>query len=1172
MTHRKASLVVLISVIALFVCIIGCVGGGGSDNPLAALAAGLGGTPPGKATNPVPADAGQNVATTQVLGWTAGTNASAYNVYFVLGTTISSSAIPSSAAQTGLSFTPSAAMTAGAQYTWRVDSISSGGAITTGDTWTFTVTQGTAGKATNPTPADNQASVSATTSLSWTAATGASSYNVYLVAGSSTTSASASSSGQTGVTFTPSAALTAGGTYTWRVDSVDSSSFITTGDEWSFTVATAPTASDKATNVSPAHQSTGITLTTTLDWAAPASGNAQSYDVYLATQSTYATNGNTLLIANRVAAGVTTLTHTPSAALAGTTKYFWRVDTNTSTTTVTGDTWEFDTLTPNTVPINPSPADAGTSTTQYPILSWTGVTGATGYDVWFGTTSGSLTKIANSTTSTYLELPSANPVQSIPLTASTTYFWEVLLTGTTPTGTEWSFTTGTETPSTRVSGHSPADLSTGAAVGGSLSWTALTGATGYDVWLGTSATFTVSNKVSSNQSGTTFTPSSPLTPNTQYFWRVDAITANWKSQGNTVSFTTSNAQITGMSPPTQDTIHALYGLSATNVVAVGENATLSVWNGTNWQVPATPPPVTGTPHFRAMNHFVVNKPLIAGGGTYTEFFGSGDAGVIFAGSSTGTSGTTTWQGIASGVTANIYDVWIENPTPAATQFAPGVPSIYAVGDAGTVLEIRVNATAVPPTFTAPQQTLPSAVATIDYRGVSGFSPTDVWAVGKSSTVVHGTGTSGALTWTQITVPGATSDFNDVWCDPTSGEIFIAGTDEFWHTTVTGGTPGTWVNKYTSQVTSGVPETLDEIWVNSNTDVWVVGKAVTTATSASISVINWFSGTAWTRQTHPTVEHLDAIWADGTSTVFVGGHLGHVMQFNVGTQLWSSSASPVVDHLRGIYAPNNTLIYSVGENGTIVKGSLSTSWAYTTETSGTTNTLRGIDGDSTGSNMYAVGDSGTALYSTGTGSWAAPTGFPSGITANLNAISGTSPNDVVIVGDGGTLIRMTGGTWTDDTISAGTPPDFKGVYEVSSTSAYAVGTGGKIYHYNGTGWSAMTQSVTTSDLYSVHGTSDTDVWACGNAGVILHYNGTAWSASTSGVTSDLRAIKAWSATQVYATGPGALSPQAPVLIEYTGTSWSAAGATPASNGFDLACTATNALFGCGPFGTIWKFTK
>jgi hypothetical protein len=64
---------------------------------------------------------------------------------------------------------------------------------------------------------------------------------------------------------------------------------------------------------------------------------------------------------------------------------------------------------------------------------------------------------------------------------------------------------------------------------------------------------------------------------------------------------------------------------------------------------------------------------------------------------------------------------------------------------------------------------------------------------------------------------------------------------------------------------------------------------------------------------------------------------------------------------------------------------------------------------------------------------------------------------------------------------------QGVWGSSGSDVFAVGSGGTILHYDGTGWSAMS-SGTNGLLGGVWGSSGSDVFAVGLHGTILHYGG------------------------------------------------------------------------------------
>ena len=85
----------------------------------------------------------------------------------------------------------------------------------------------------------------------------------------------------------------------------------------------------------------------------------------------------------------------------------------------------------------------------------------------------------------------------------------------------------------------PANDSTAQAHQQLLAWNASSGATGYDVYFGTSAG--ALTKVATNQSGTTYAITDCLLPLTTYYWRIDPRNANGIKTGCTVwNFTTDN--------------------------------------------------------------------------------------------------------------------------------------------------------------------------------------------------------------------------------------------------------------------------------------------------------------------------------------------------------------------------------------------------------------------------------------------------------------------------------------------------------------------------------------------------------------------------------------------------------------------------------------------------------
>jgi len=131
------------------------------------------------------------------------------------------------------------------------------------------------------------------------------------------------------------------------------------------------------------------------------------------------------------------------------------------------------------------------------------------------------------------------------LSAGTVYYWQVLAVRSTgvvaATGAPWSFTTFSATPApfTMIA---PANASTGLPLTPAFSWNTSVGAASYTLQVATDVGFT---SLVINQAGitsTAFTPSTPLTASTPYFWRVIAVsTTSVTATGAPFAFTTAAA-------------------------------------------------------------------------------------------------------------------------------------------------------------------------------------------------------------------------------------------------------------------------------------------------------------------------------------------------------------------------------------------------------------------------------------------------------------------------------------------------------------------------------------------------------------------------------------------------------------------------------------------------------
>lgn len=264
-------------------------------------------------------------------------------------------------------------------------------------------------KAANPSPANASNGIAISSTLSWSAGTGAVSHNVYFG-----TASPGDLQGNQAETSFDLGTLEYGKTYYWRIDEVNSLGTITTGDVWNFSTITG-----QATNPNPGDGANNIGLNPTLSWTA--GPLAESHNVYFGTSSPGTLQGNQ-----------TATTFNPETLTANTT-YYWRVDEVVGSDVITGNVWSFTTAASKA--INPTPANNAVNVPLGATLAWTAGGGAVSHDVYFGTTSPGTFK-GNQTGTTYA--PGL-------LAANTTYYWRIdekdSLNNTT-TGDVWSFTTG----------------------------------------------------------------------------------------------------------------------------------------------------------------------------------------------------------------------------------------------------------------------------------------------------------------------------------------------------------------------------------------------------------------------------------------------------------------------------------------------------------------------------------------------------------------------------------------------------------------------------------------------------------------------------------------------------------------------------------------------------------
>ena len=421
-------------------------------------------------------------------------------------------------------------------YYWQVRSVLSTGAIVYANNawWSFTtsapVMPGAFGKTS---PADGVGGQSTSQSLTWSAASDATSYEYCIDATPGTTCDSVAGWVSTGTNLSVNTSgLLRGTTYYWQVRAVNlyGSTDANSGTWWSF--ATTPGNFQK---MSPANLSTNVSINPTLSWNT--SSGATSYEYCIDT-----TAGSTCdSVAGWVSTG--TALNVALSGLSPSTTYYWQVRSVLAGGNAYANNvwWSFTTgspVLPGTFG-KTSPADGvgGRATNQS--LSWAASGNATSYEYCIDATPGTTCDSVAGWVST----GTSRSVTPSGMLRGTTYYWQVRAVnafGSTDanSGTWWSFAT---TPG-NFQKLRPANASTNVSINPTLSWNTSSGATSYEYCIDTTAGSTCDSPAGWVSTGTTLNVAlSGLSPSTTYYWQVRSVLAGGNTFANNAwwSFTTA---------------------------------------------------------------------------------------------------------------------------------------------------------------------------------------------------------------------------------------------------------------------------------------------------------------------------------------------------------------------------------------------------------------------------------------------------------------------------------------------------------------------------------------------------------------------------------------------------------------------------------------------------------
>lgn len=277
-----------------------------------------------------------------------------------------------------------------------------------------------------------------------------------------------------------------------------------------------------------------------------------------------------------------------------------------------------------------------------------------------------------------------------------------------------------------------------------------------------------------------------------------------------------------------------------------------------------------------------------------------------------------------------------------------------------------------------------------------------------------------------------------------------------------------------------PVRLTRISAVSPTEIFAAGDSV----SADRAYYR-FDGTAWTeigRRRH--AQSPLRVWADPRGgSAYVLSAFGRLEKISP-TSIALLSYQPA---LRDVAMTSATSAFAVGWNLFLARWD-GARWTIDAPPAGTPSVriLQGVWSDGP-SNAWAVGGASTILRYNGT-SWSvlSDVNKPVATSDNYNAVWGTG-SDVWVVGDNTILHCRAGTSCVTENVGGGI---LYGIWGTSATNVYAVGAGGRILRYNGTGWSAM-NSPTAHALARVAGSGPGDIWAVGDS-VLIHHDGAQWT--------------------------------------------------------------------------------
>lgn len=477
-----------------------------------------------------------------------------------------------------------------------------------------------------------------------------------------------------------------------------------------------------------------------------------------------------------------------------------------------------------------------------------------------------------------------------------------------------------------------------------------------------------------------------------------------------------------MDSAVQADLTAVWGLSATDVYAVGARGALIHYDGQAWrrvQVPSVDP-LLGIWGLDATHIYAVgtSTALRFDGSTWRLMPGTGNAELwsvwgthpdtLFAAGQNGVIlkwDGASWRAMSSPTQLLLLGLW-----------GLSASEVYAAGIRGTLL--RYDGTAWRPVK------IPSQA---DFFAIAGTGRNNIMLAGNSGAVVSFNGTA----WTQAPQTASYENFRDIAFDP-AGTARVVG----WAGTVVERGPNGWRSLL------GAPVLLAAT-LGDDGAVWTVG--------SGSAVFRW-KGAAVDRVPVPVRRDLYGVTTTADGSLVAVGDSGTVVSRSHGA--WSLEFPPTTVLIRSVWADRSDpdAVFAVGDKGTILqrRGGL-----WKPHQSPTTVFLRHVFGLSP-RDVFAVGDSGVVLHFEG-GDW---TRMATPTTERLRGIWGTGLTDLIAVGANGTVIRFDGRRWYR--LAVETEKELRAVIGTGPTDIYIAGQDGAMFRFDGA--SVVALPIVTAPAY------------------------------------------------------------------------------------------------------------